>query len=259
MPGCLRTVHHIDDFTSPVLAECHEKAIVQPSAHICVSDGVAGELREGWGVHATVIANGVDAERFAAAAEPAAEPARLAWRQRIGHHPLVLTVGGIEPRKGTLELLEAFALVRDQLPGSTLAIAGGETLFDYRDYRAAFDRRASELGIEPVMLGPVEDHELPALVACCDVFALASTKEGFGLAAMEALAARRPVVLSDLGVFREVFGSAVRFGDGPGGMADAIAASTANPLDPDAGAALAAAHTWERAAAAHLRLYRSLP
>ncbi|MGB8202875.1 MAG: glycosyltransferase, partial [Pseudonocardiaceae bacterium] len=61
---CVRTVHHIDHFTTPELAACHERAIVTPHAHICVSAAVADELRAGWRITATVIPNGVDAHRF---------------------------------------------------------------------------------------------------------------------------------------------------------------------------------------------------
>lgn len=250
VPGCVRTVHHLDQFTSPALAECHERAIVEPFAHVCVSAGVADELRAGWGIEARVIPNGVAAARFAAAVDD--ETGRAAWRARVPDaDPFVLTVGGIEPRKGTLELVEAVARLRDDgYPGARLVIAGGETLFDYRPYRARVDARCADLGVEPVVLGRVEDDVLPALVAACDVFALMSTKEGFGMAAMEALAARRPVVLSDLPVFGEVFGDAVVYEDLAAGL-------TAAP-DPAIGEALAARHTWAAAARAHMDLYRSL-
>jgi len=76
----LRTVHHIDHFTTPELAACHERAITGPAAHVCVSAAVAAELRAGWGITATVIPNGVDAARFADV--PAA--ARARWRSRLG-------------------------------------------------------------------------------------------------------------------------------------------------------------------------------
>src|SRR5262249_57847249 len=65
---CVRTVHHIDHFSTPELVRCHERALVTPYAHVCVSAAVAGELHAGWGIRATVIPNGVDAPRFAAAA-----------------------------------------------------------------------------------------------------------------------------------------------------------------------------------------------
>jgi hypothetical protein len=46
---CVRTVHHLDQFTTPELAACHERAIVRPYAHICVSAAVAAEVEAGWG------------------------------------------------------------------------------------------------------------------------------------------------------------------------------------------------------------------
>jgi hypothetical protein len=156
---CVRTVHHIDHFTTPELAACHERAIVEPYAHICVSRSVAEELKEGWDLTAEVIPNGVAYDRFAAT-DPASQ---ASWRSRLGRY--VLTVGGIEPRKGSLDLLEAYALLRAQHPDVRLVIAGGETLFDYRDYRTRWEQRAAELGVDPVVLGPVPDDELPPLVA----------------------------------------------------------------------------------------------
>jgi glycosyltransferase-like protein len=255
----LRTVHHIDHFTTPELAACHERAITTPTAHVCVSAAVAAELVEGWGITATVIPNGVDAARFAAAAGPGATPERARWRHRLGRY--VLTVGGIEPRKGSIELLEAYALLRGTHPDVALVVAGGETLFDYRPYRARWEARAAELGVEPVVLGPVPDPDLPSLVAAADVFAFPSVKEGFGLAAMEALAAGVPTVVSDLPVLRQVFDGAVAFADGPDGLAKALAEALDAP-DPEraeVGRALAERHTWAESARRHLEIYRDHP
>lgn len=254
---CVRTVHHLDRFTTPELAACHERAIVRPHTHVCVSAAVAAEVRAGWGIEARVIPNGVDAARFARAAgdEPAAAAARRARRDRLG--PYVLTVGGIEPRKGSIELLEAYALLRKRRPDLALVIAGGETLFDYRDYRQRWDERARELDAAPVVLGPVPDGDLPSLVAAADAFAFPSTKEGFGLALMEALAAGVPAVASDLPVLREVFGAAVDYAADPPALAAALdTALNAGRVRAEAGRTLAASYTWQAAAKAHLDLYR---
>jgi glycosyltransferase-like protein len=255
---CVRTVHHIDHFTTPELAACHERAIRSPFGHVCVSQAVARELREGWGIAATVIPNGVDAARFAAASGPAMAAERARWQGRLGRY--VLAVGGIEPRKGSLDLLEAFALLRRTHPDLRLVIAGGETLFDYRPYRAAWESRAAVLGIEPAVLGPVPHDDLPSLVAAAAVFAFPSTVEGFGLAAMEALAASVPLVTRDLPVLREVFGDAALFGAGPPALAGALrdALDRPDPARLAAGHALATRHTWQAAARRHLELYRSL-
>lgn len=246
---CIRTIHHLDTFTTPELAQCHERAIVRPYARICVSAAVAREVTDGWGYQPTVIPNGVDWQRFSGAdGDP--------WRRRLGSY--VLAVGGIEPRKGSLDLLEAYATLgrRDV----ALVFAGGETLFDYRDYRAEFDSRAAELGVEPIMLGTVDDTEMPALVAGASVLPFVSTKEGFGLAAMEALAAGVPVVARDLPVLREVFGDQVEFAGDTASIAAALRAALDGEFAHrrDTGEALARSYSWDAAAAAHVAFYRRI-
>lgn len=249
---CLRTIHHLDHFTTPELARCHERAVVEPVAHICVSASVAGEVRERWGLTPTVIPNGVDAARFAAAAGDVT--GRERWRDELGRY--VLALGGIEPRKGSIDLLAAFAsLGRTDL---RLVFGGGETLFDYRDYRAAFDARAAELGVAPVITGVVAEDELAPLVAEASALAMVSAKEGFGLAAMEALAAGVPVVARDLPVLREVLagaGDAVAFADDVPAIATALDRHLTHPPDPTAGRHLASTYTWHRAATAHRDFY----
>lgn len=252
----IRTIHHLDTFTTPELAACHERAIVAPRAHVCVSAAVAAEVEHGWGIRPVVIPNGVDAARFAAAAGD--DAARRAWADRFG--PYVLAVGGIEPRKGTADLVEAMALVRRTRPELALVVGGGETLFDYRGYRAAVLARAAELGVTPQILGPVDHGALPALVAQAEVFAFPSTKEGFGLAALEALAAGVPVVARDLPVLREVLGPAVRYARTPDELGDALltAAGPRHLAATGRGRTVAAAYTWAAAARAHLALYARL-
>ena len=251
---CVRTVHHLDHFTTPGLAAGHERAVVEPYAHICVSAAVATELTDGWGIKAEVIPNGVAYDRFATT-DPAA---RADWRARLGRY--LLTVGGIEPRKGSLDLLEAYALLRAEHPDVRLVIAGGETLFDYRDYRACWEARAAELGVEPMVLGQVAEDDLPSLVAAAEAFAFPSVKEGFGLAAMEALAAGVPLVVRDLPVLREVFGRTARFAATPHDLATELghALTTDEAARRTAGRDLAAGHTWDAAARSHLDFYRSL-
>lgn len=259
---CVRTVHHVDNFTTPQLVECHDRAIRRPFAHVCVSQSVADELSSEWGIDAEVIPNGVDAERFrrAAADDDDAESKRSGWRDQLGDR-FILTVGGIEPRKGTIDLVDAMAHVQRVHPDVPLVIAGGETLFDYRDYREAFDRRCETLGVRPILLGPVDDSFLPSLVAACRVFVFPSVKEGFGLAPMEALAAGRPLLCRSLPVLEEVFAGAALFATSVDDFAARLIEMLDRPGDEArrlAGVELASTHTWERAATDHLTFYRGL-
>jgi glycosyltransferase-like protein len=259
VPGSVRTVHHIDHFETPELVACHERALLEPMAHICVSQAVADELAAGWNIDATVIPNGIDSARFAAAAgdTDAAIHGRRAWENKIGAR-YVLAVGGIEPRKGSIDLVDAVAALQAGHPDVRLVIAGGETLFDYRHYREEFDRRCRERSVVPLILGPVAEDDLPSLVAAADVFAFPSVKEGFGMAALEAAAAGVPLVVRDLPVLREVFGDVPVWFAGAG-LGDALERALTRP-DPRAvqsGRVRAAAYTWERAAAAHRAFYTS--
>jgi glycosyltransferase-like protein len=201
----IRTVHHVDDFTSPSLIECQERSILGPDHVLCVSAPWVQRLRDEFGVSAGVVPNGVDTHRFRA---PVDEAERLEARHRAGVQDrlTVLTVGGVEPRKGSMILLEGFARLRALLPhrDPILLIAGGSTLFDYRHEVERFDARVQQLdlGRHVRRLGALEPDEIESLFRAADVFAFPSVKEGFGLAALEALSAGLPLVASDLDVFR---------------------------------------------------------
>ena len=161
----IRTVHHVDDFTSPSLIACQDRSIVEPDRVLCVSQPWVDRLADEFGIEADLVRNGVDARRYRPARD-AAE--RAAAREHLGDRFTVMTVGGIEPRKGSLTLLDGFAVLRDLVPerDPLLLIAGGMTLFDYRHERERFDARAEELEIaEHVrVLGPLEADDDGAAV-----------------------------------------------------------------------------------------------
>ena len=66
VPDCIRTIHHLDTFTTPELVACHDRAIRRPYARLCVSSAVAIEVEQQYGLRPDVIPNGVEYERFAA-------------------------------------------------------------------------------------------------------------------------------------------------------------------------------------------------
>jgi glycosyltransferase-like protein len=263
----LRTVHHVDAFRSPSLIACQERSIVAPDAVVCVSEPWVRRVREEFGVDAGLVRNGVDTERYRPPRDARErDAARAAFA--LGERLTVLAVGGIEPRKGSLTLLDGFAGLRRARPARDplLVIAGGATLFDYRDEieRFARRRRALGLGDDAVrVLGPVTDAQLEALYHAADVFAFPSVKEGFGLVVLEALASGLPVVASDIDVLRGflVDGASallVPCGDA-GALAGALARVAADPALAarlrDGGRAVVARHGWTAAARAHERAY----
>jgi glycosyltransferase-like protein len=264
----VRTVHHVDDFRSPSLIACQRRSIEAPDDVLCVSAPWVARLGAEFGVQATVVGNGVDAARYR---PPRDDGERNDARDDAGvsGRLVVLSVGGIEPRKGSVTLLEAFATLRDRLADRRplLLVAGGATLFDYRDEIARFDARRMHLGLaqddDVRVLGPVTDAELEALYRAADLFALPSVKEGYGLVALEALAAGIPLVASDLPVFR----SFLRHGhsallaavDDPRALAGALERLACDAALRErlriGGREIVAAHGWERVATAHEHAY----
>jgi glycosyltransferase-like protein len=269
VPHVIRTVHHVDDFTSPSLIECQTRSILGPDARLCVSEPWVRRLARDYGVPAELVRNGVDARRYRPVRD-VAERHRLRERFGLGDGFTVLTIGGIEPRKGSLTLLEGFARLREVAPelDSLLVVAGGATLFDYRHEIDRFHARVAELGLgdRVRVLGSLPDHEIQSLYRAADAFAFPSTKEGFGLAALEALASGLPVVasrLDEFDAFLEHDRSALLVGVGDvGALGAALARLARSRATRDAlragGASVAAEYTWERAAIAHERVYARL-
>jgi glycosyltransferase-like protein len=204
----VRTVHHVDDFTTPALVECQLRSILDPDHLLVVSKDWRRRLWREFGVRADVVTNGVEGQRFARTA--VTDHPRQALRERAGiaGQFLFLTVGGVEPRKGSLELVEALSKVRARVSAApVLAVVGGHSFRDYTAYADRVRRRAAELGLEfgeaIVLLGTVADDELPHWYHAADAFVFPSVKEGWGLVLLEAMAAGLPVVASDIPVFRE--------------------------------------------------------
>ena len=263
----IRTVHHLDDFRSPSLIACQDRSVLEPDVLLCVSEPWVVELEREFGVHPRLVRNGVDTARFRPPRDAAERESDRGASGIHGDRLVILTVGGIEPRKGSLTLLEAFARVCAVAPDRDplLVVAGGATLFDYRDEIDRFRERRDELGLaERVLeLGSLEDADLERLYRACDVFAFPSVKEGFGLAALEALASGAPVVASDLPVFADFLQGGFNALLCPVGESDALARSILAAAGDErlrrAGLATAAEHSWDAAAAAHEAVYASLP
>lgn len=136
---------------------------------------------------AAVVPNGVDPEPFGPAEEAVISPA---VREVLARGPFVLFLGRVSWKKGLDRLVPAMARV----PGALLAVAGN----DEESYTPRLRRLAEEAGVagRVVFLGPVEGADRAALLHRAAVLALPSYSENFGNAALEALAAGCPAMVT---------------------------------------------------------------
>lgn len=265
IPGFARTVHHVDAFADPALQALQHRAIVEADRHFVVSALWQGLLAETYGLAATIVGNGIDIQRFSPV--PDGREAPLAARLGLDIGPIVLGVGGVEARKNTQRILEAFIQLRALHPRAQLVIAGGASVLDHHDYVEEFEamRAASGLSAEAVLrTGPLAQEDMPALYRLADVLAFASVKEGFGLVALEAMACGVPTVVSAIAPFTEHIGTNETVWCDPlhaGSIADALVLALQpgtrarlNALGPS----VAARHDWASTARAHLPTYETL-
>jgi glycosyltransferase involved in cell wall biosynthesis len=146
-----------------------------------------------------IIPNGIDLTRFRPAENPAE---RQVMRDRLGiapDHTMIISVGGVMPRKGSDLLVEAWTQLVGDHPDTHLVLVGPRKDLEQPGLRA-FRRRLEELIAQSG--APQRIHftglsdEVPAYTRAADILALPSEREGMPNSVLEAMASRVPVVLT---------------------------------------------------------------
>ena len=156
--------------------------------YIAVSGEVASQLQQTYRIprhKMQVIYNAVATDPFQRV-DGARLRATLWGKQR---RPVILTVSRLHKQKGHCYLLEAATLV----PEALFVLAGeGEE-------REALEMQTKTLGLEERVIFLGFRKDVPELLASCDLFVLPSLYEGLPLAVLEAMAAGKPVIATDIG------------------------------------------------------------
>jgi glycosyltransferase involved in cell wall biosynthesis len=162
---------------------------------------------------------GIDLERF-----DLCSPQKLS-RADLGisdTDPVVACIGRLVREKGVLDLLEAVALVRERVPGIRLVVIGDTLASDRgRGIQGQIRDLIATHGLEKNVVFLGFRGDVPSLLRFVDVFALPSYREGMPLTILEAMAAGKPVVTTNVRGCREevvdgVTGLWVEPGDVPG-------------------------------------------
>lgn len=183
-----RTVHHVDIFDEYRLKEFQESSIHDCDYKLVVSKYWQRHLLGNYGISSYIIHNGVDVKRFNVSGNKIREQYRIKG-------PLVLFVGGLEPRKGLEYLIFAMEKVLREFPAVKL-IAIGKRGLKQIDHESLFRLLVERLGLSKstILLEEVDEKILPRYYAACDIYVLPSRMEGWGIGLMEAMASGKPVI-----------------------------------------------------------------
>ncbi|MCK8610140.1 glycosyltransferase family 1 protein [Agromyces sp. C10] len=234
------------DESTPVRAAREEARAAD--AVICVSAFTAAEVVDLLGVRDPVVVhNGVDERFFGAVPLTEIERAGLGLAE-----PFVLHTGGASRRKNLAALAEAWPTVREARPGLRLALMGPEHPERTRLFADLPDVR---------LLGRQPEELVPRVIASAAAVVVPSTYEGFGLPALEAMAAGVPVVAADTSALPEVVGDA---GLLVPATSAGIAAGIVDAVDPSGdlaamvarGRRRAADFSWQRSVQGHAEVWR---
>ncbi|HEY8080027.1 MAG TPA: glycosyltransferase family 4 protein [Labilithrix sp.] len=172
----VRTEHSTRVFDDPSCWPFSRWSLRRADASVCISEHVrrVALAKAPWAeAKMRVVPNGVDVARFGSVALPSPS-------ERVRF----LISGRLEPRKGVDVALHALALV----PGAELEIAGDG------DDRDALQRLAAKLGVGARARFTGFFTDVRDAIARADVALSSARAEGLGIALLEAMAARRPVV-----------------------------------------------------------------
>jgi phosphatidylinositol alpha-mannosyltransferase len=205
-----RFLSMFDTVLQPFLEKITGRIAVSPAARKVIVEHLGGD--------AVVIPNGVAIAHYRDASPFDGFPRDEGTIGFIGRYD--------EPRKGMDVLVDALDLLAEQRPGLRLLVAGRGDADDF------LSGLPGSVANRVDLLGQVSEGDKARLLRSVDVYCAPNTgQESFGVILLEAMAARTPIVASDIEPFRRVLagGRAGRlFGTGD---ATALAAALAEVLD----------------------------
>lgn len=191
--------HPLSSFIRLVACVCRNNRIIAVSQ--AVAQRFEGRLSRFFRGRITTIHNAVDAQRF----RPDPQ-SRNETRRELGLEGKTVLgiVGQLTPRKGQLELIEAFRELTRSVPEAVLLVVGEPIFNRDEEYATALKREARRSGVADRIrfLGARED--IPAVMRALDLLVVNSSVEPFGLTVIEAMASGTPVLATAVDGIREI-------------------------------------------------------
>ncbi|MEL7067705.1 MAG: glycosyltransferase [Cyanobacteria bacterium J06581_3] len=141
---------------------------------------------------------GIDYTPYGTVAETDVSQLRDRWSISPDTY-LIGTVARLAPQKSLHTLLQGFSLYLQNNPSKTKLVIVGQGPLE-----AKLKQQAHDLNIQSDVIWAGYREDIPAVMNAIDLFALTSKYEGFGLVLLEAMAAKKPVVASNISAIPEV-------------------------------------------------------
>ncbi|HUG06690.1 MAG TPA: glycosyltransferase [Candidatus Limnocylindria bacterium] len=169
----------------------HAERIVFVSAALAAEWRKSSSLRAG---KLSVVHNGIDVNPPASVG---GEDVRSELGLAVGA-PLVMTVSVLRAGKGIDVLLRAAARILEESPSCRFAIVGDGPM------RETWQKLAGELGVAEAIVWTGYRRDVSRLLAAADLFVLPTLRDAFPTVLLEAMAAGKPIVASDVGGVPEI-------------------------------------------------------
>jgi glycosyltransferase involved in cell wall biosynthesis len=171
-----------------------------------------------------------------------------------GQAKYILSVGSLDPRKNMARLVDAYKMAGIDKEIKLVLAGKADPIFnmDHPEEILAYS------------VGHITDDELSSLYRNAALFVYPSLYEGFGIPPLEAMSMGCPVILSDIPVFREVFGDAAHYVDPMDaaaickGILDVLSDESCRLELVRRGYERAKLYTWERSADKMVSIIKSL-
>jgi glycosyltransferase involved in cell wall biosynthesis len=166
---------------------------------ICCSDYMVSHVRWAFGLpedKLVMVPNGVNTEVYAGHGEDLSE---FRSKFALPEEKIVLFVGRLVYEKGVHVLVNAVPKVLEKANAKFIIVGNG-----YMKEQLSGLVKSMGLVHKVLFTGFVDDETLRKLQRCADVSVVPSLFEPFGIVALEAMAARSPVVVSDTGGLSEI-------------------------------------------------------
>jgi 1,4-alpha-glucan branching enzyme len=167
---------------------------------ICCSDYMVSHVRWAFGLPAdklVMVPNGVDANAYAKVGND--DLSSFRGKFALPEEKIVLFVGRLVHEKGVHVLVNAVPKVLGKVNAKFIIVGNG-----YMKEQLSSIVKSMGFGHKVMFTGFVDDDTLKKLQKCADVSVVPSLFEPFGIVALEAMAARSPVVVSDTGGLSEI-------------------------------------------------------